>query len=476
MKNQSPVYSPPTELDQMEQGILGALLSGEDLPASFDGRMFYSGKHTIIYKAARHLQARGIIPDILSVTRYLGETGQTAAAGGLVYVAGLTNNTPLKGSIAYYAETVAKEYEKRKTQTTLLKALEEMRKPHGDTAWIVQNVINELSEHRKNTGRKIYWTAAELKDHEFPDIQWVVPDLVAAGLSALCGAPKVKKSWLALSIAIAVASGGAVLGKIAVQKQAVVYLALEDSPRRLKDRMNKLNAGCPENLSLVTEWKTGAAGLKSYLHQHKEIKFCIIDTWGIFSPHRDQNAYSESTIRAHELKAVADELSIAIMIVHHARKNGNYGDTGDWMDSILGSTGLAGAVDSILLLRRRRGEEKAELLTTGRDILEHDFILSFDLDCGGWTIAGNKTDIQESELRQSIVDWLKENGPHTPAQITRGINAESEKVRAASTVKTTLTRMVEAGILQRDNGTYSIPVTASPPNTSSPDSHELEIW
>jgi hypothetical protein len=58
------------------------------------------------------------------------------------------------------------------------------------------------------------------------------------------------------------------------------------------------------------------------------------------------------------------------------------------------------------------------------------------------------------------VDWLKENGPHTPAQITKGINAESEKQRAPSTVKTTLARMVESGALRRDNGSYSIPERA----------------
>jgi hypothetical protein len=456
MKNRSLFYTPPPELDQMEREILGALLSGEDIPTFLDGHMFYSGKHSAIYKAARDLQTQGIIPSILSVTKYLGETGQTEVAGGPAYVARLTDHIPFKGSIPYYSETIAGEYKKRKMRLALLKALEEIDKNHGDTDRIVQNAINELSAHKEGTGKKTDWTAAELKTHEFPDVQWIVPNLVAVGLSALCGAPKVKKSWLALSMAIAVASGGAVLGKIPVQRHGALYLALEDTPRRLQDRMNKLNMGYPENLCFFTEWKTGVAGLKSYLRQHNEIRFCIIDTWGIFSPHRDQNAYSESTVRAHDLKAVADELGIGIVIVHHARKNGNYGDAGDWTDSILGSTGLAGAVDSIILLRRKRGSEKAELLTTGRDILEKDFILSFDLDCGGWTIEGDKKDIQESELRQSIIDWLKENGPQSPAKITRGINAENEKPRTSSTIKTTLSRMVEAGILRRDNGNYFI--------------------
>jgi hypothetical protein len=282
-------------------------------------------------------------------------------------------------------------------------------------------------------------------------------------LSVLAGAPKVKKSWLALSIAIAAASGGAVLGKIPVQKQDVLYLALEDSPRRLRDRMNKLGMGYPENLHFFTEWKTGAAGLKSYLQQHSEIKFCIIDTWGIFSPHRDQNDYSESTMRAHELKAAADELGIAVLIIHHAKKGGNYGEAGDWMDSLLGSTGLAGAVDSIILLRRKRGEEKAELLASGRDILEHDFILSFDLDCGGWTIDGDKKTLLEGERQQDIFDWLKENGPHSPKAIFKGMKDDGYE-GAPVTLRVILSKMTEKGILQKKDHEYFIPPSNSATN------------
>jgi hypothetical protein len=142
-------------------------------------------------------------------------------------------------------------------------------------------------------------------------------------------------------------------------------------------------------------------------------------------------------------------------VITHTKK-GTSGKSyeGDWIDGVIGSQGLSGAADSTILLRR--GSRQAELLTTGRDITEQEMILALDLDCGGWTIEGDKKDIQESELRQSIVDWLKENGPHTPAQITRGINEESEKTRTSSTIKTTLARMVEAGILQRDNGNYSV--------------------
>jgi RecA-family ATPase len=265
-------------------------------------------------------------------------------------------------------------------------------------------------------------------------------------------------------MSIAAASGGAVLGKIPIQKQGVLYLAMEDSPRRLQDRMNKLNMGYPENHHFFTEWKTGVAGLKSYLRKHTEIKFCIIDTWAIFSPHRDQNDYSESTMRAHELKAVADELGVAIIIIHHAKKGGNYADTGDWMDSILGSTGLSGAVDNIMLLRRKRGEEKAELLATGRDILEKDFILSFDLDYGGWTIDGDKQTLVEGERQQEIFDWLQENGPHAPKEIFKGMKDDGYE-GSSVTLRVLLSKMAGKGVLRKEGHEYFITL---PTNNSDP--------
>jgi hypothetical protein len=318
-------------------------------------------------------------------------------------------------------------------------------------------LIQTLSEKGKPARRKTAWTATELLAADFPSIQWVVPNLISVGLTVLAGAPKLGKSWLALCLSLAISGGGSVLGKIPVSRADVLYLSLEDTGRRLQNRLKQLQAACLDNLRFFTEWTTGTTGLAVYLREHRNIRMVIIDTWIRFLGPVDINDYGLSTRNAAALKAVADELNIAILVITHTKK-GTSGKNyeGDWIDGVIGSQGLSGAADSTIVLRRGRGSRHAELLTTGRDITEQEMILSLDLDCGGWTIEGNKADIQESELRQSIIDWLKENGPHTPIQIAKGINTESEKPRSPSTIKTTLTRMVEAGILQRDNGNYSV--------------------
>jgi len=73
-----------------------------------------------------------------------------------------------------------------------------------------------------------------LDAQDFPPLSWVVPDLIPEGMSMLVGGPKIGKSFLSLSIALAVASGGRALGSVDVGKpRPVLLLALEDGERRL---------------------------------------------------------------------------------------------------------------------------------------------------------------------------------------------------------------------------------------------------
>src|SRR5262245_12597609 len=86
-------------------------------------------------------------------------------------------------------------------------------------------------------------------------MRWAVEGILAEGLNLLAGAPKLGKSWFALNIALAVASGGTALGAIEVDAGEVLYLALEDTPRRLQSRLVRFlaDAPAPERLDFATE-------------------------------------------------------------------------------------------------------------------------------------------------------------------------------------------------------------------------------
>jgi len=92
-----------------ERAVLGAILAD---PTAI-GRVywlreeeFYSLENGIIFGAARAVTARGDAADLLVVSEELRSTGKLAAAGGVAYIAELTEGLPDPGNIEQYAELV----------------------------------------------------------------------------------------------------------------------------------------------------------------------------------------------------------------------------------------------------------------------------------------------------------------------------------------------------------------------------------
>ncbi len=82
-------------------------------------------------------------------------------------------------------------------------------------------------------------TADRLQAKRFRPVMFLLPPLVAEGVTRLAGKPKLGKSWLTLDIAQAVARGTPVLGTMPTPGK-VLGLFLEDSERRLQARLAKL--------------------------------------------------------------------------------------------------------------------------------------------------------------------------------------------------------------------------------------------
>ena len=88
-------------------------------------------------------------------------------------------------------------------------------------------------------------TARELQTKQFEPVRIILPDLIPEGITILAGKPKIGKSWLALDVCVAVADRLFVLGDKQPVQGDVLYLALEDSQRRLKTRMGKIRGREP---------------------------------------------------------------------------------------------------------------------------------------------------------------------------------------------------------------------------------------
>ena len=197
-------------------------------------------------------------------------------------------------------------------------------------------------------------SAETLMTLTFSPIKYVVPGVIVEGLTLLAGKPKLGKSWLLLHMAIAVARGGFTLGEIHCAEGDVLYLALEDNLRRLQARMTKLLGlqQWPSRLQFLCEMprlaEGGLAKIKEWIEGTEHPRLVIIDTLAMVRmPNRkDQSTYDADYAAVKELRKLANEAGIAIVLVHHLRK----AEADDAFDTVSGTLGLTGAPDTILIL------------------------------------------------------------------------------------------------------------------------------
>jgi AAA domain/3'-5' exonuclease/Domain of unknown function (DUF3854) len=311
-------------------------------------------------------------------------------------------------------------------------------------------------------------SATELLAIEFPEPRWIVPGIVPEGTTILAGKPKMGKSWLALGTSVAVAAGGVALGTKRVERGAVLYLALEDNPRRLQSRLKKLLPGgaAPEGLELATEWRRlgdgGLEALEAWFNTHPDARLVVIDTLAKFrAGQTGKNLYKEDYEAVEPLVELAARHNVAILIVHHLRKLG----ADDPLDQVSGSMGLTGGADGALVLNRQRGRADAYLYVTGRDIEEEkELALSWDSTTATWKIAGDAEEYRNSRERQEVEGCLRTLGePAGPKEVSEALG------KPYNNVKQLMWKMGNDGDLRSVGGGKYVPVTD---NRDNRDNHD----
>jgi hypothetical protein len=318
---------------------------------------------------------------------------------------------------------------------------------------------------------RISWTAAELVAEEFPEPRWAVPGIVPEGCTLLAGPPKVGKSWLTLDLGVSVSTGGKALGRLDVPAGPVLYLALEDPPRRLKDRLLKVLAGdpAPATMTLATSCpplpEGGDKRIAAWLAQHRDARLVVVDVFTrIRGPKPPgSSAYEADYAAVAQMKAVADAYGVALILVAHVRKQ----EADDFLETVSGTNGLAGAADAVAVLRRPRGKADGELRITGRDVEEATYALEFAADLGAWQLLeGPAAEHVLANTRATILAAVRQEPGIRPRQIANATKLEH------GLVKKTVQRMVDAGQLDTDgNGRYFLPV---PPVPAVPAEEEEE--
>lgn len=176
---------------------------------------------------------------------------------------------------------------------------------------------------------------------------WLVADrLPAGGLSLLVGKPKAGKSTLARGLALAVARGEPWLGW-PTTRGMVFYLALEEKRGEVRAHFLAMGAADEDvRVFVAPAPEDGLRQLRAAAERDHPV-LIIVDPLLRFVRVRDANDYAEMTRALEPLLVLARETGAHLLAVHHAGKGERTG-----LDSILGSTAIAGAVDTALLLNR----------------------------------------------------------------------------------------------------------------------------
>jgi hypothetical protein len=299
-------------------------------------------------------------------------------------------------------------------------------------------------------------TARQLQTMDFPPLKYVVPKVIVEGLTILAGKPKIGKSYFMLNVAYAVATGGTTLGGIECEQGDVLYAALEDyNLRRAQSRLRRM--GCagewPKHLTIFTRMprldEGGLQVIKDWIARAGNPRLVIIDTFVKVRPiqREGQNQYQYDYDSASELTELANTAGIAIVIVGHVRK----ADAEDIYDTVSGTLGLTGAVDTIIILIS--GSKGPELHARGRDLEEIVQALSFDRTTGRWRLLGPVEQVRQSRARSNILQALEElDRPASPRDIA-GLMTNT----SVANVSKLLTKMVSDGQLHRHgHGHYGL--------------------
>ena len=137
---------------------------------------------------------------------------------------------------------------------------------------------------------------------------------------------------------------------------------------RSQNRLFEITEEAPSSVHFCTECASIGQGLEeqidSFVSAHPGTVLVIIDTLQMIRPIHDTtyaNDYRDLTV----LKRLADRLGLAILLIHHLRKE----KAEDVFHRISGTTAISGAVDSsFTLVEERRGSGRAKLTCIGRDI------------------------------------------------------------------------------------------------------------
>lgn len=331
------------------------------------------------------------------------------------------------------------------------------------------NLIGKVPEEKEKTKSIIDFNSERLDmkslmTEDIPPLKFAVPKILPEGLVCIAGRPKAYKSWTSLMIAYSVQNALELWGS-KCEKGDVLYLALEDSKRRMKSRIKKL--GFEDMIAPTINLEAPYLGfgleesIQQWIDNSENPKLVVLDTLARVKPKTKRTSgtvYDLDNELLRKIQKLAMENGITIAFITHLSKAAQ-----DYnFDKITGSVGLQGMTDAMWLLDRGDNQPDASLIGRGRDIEDFEYTLIWDQETWRYNYKGIKWEIELSENRKIILDHMKqfldqEKKEVYPKDIYKNMGFKATQ-KEAKNISKTLARMVRDGTIRGGKiyGTYAL--------------------
>ena len=381
MRRNLPLRSVPQEAASLgaERVVLGAMMlesaNIELVAAKLSPSSFELPRHSSAFRAIVELASRREPTTPLAVFAELERRGDANGIGSgtlLDMVDEASNNPAVVADPGYFAALVLEGAERRRQVVVARRLVDAIAQgaPSDELASIIAQAAP----------RKAPVAANALRSRELdevlaaPAVEWLVEGLVQeVGVALLAAQSNTGKSLVAQSLAHAIVYGrSSWMGRTidpALVGGSVVYLALEGAaglPARFRAlaahhegerRRGRLVITTPNEVGPILG-QQGAPILRAYLHEKAlelaaggaPLRALVVDTLAAAAD-GDENTTEGTRAALNTLGAIAQELGIAVLALHHVRK-GSAGTEAakrrPSLDDVRGAGAIVASVDQVL--------------------------------------------------------------------------------------------------------------------------------
>lgn len=289
-----------------------------------------------------------------------------------------------------------------------------------------------------NSGNLNLVSAANFIKRTYPAKRYVVANrLPVGGTSLVAAKPKVGKTTLVTELAVRVARGEEFLAW-KCKKGPVICLFFEESEAEVQEHLKRLKVKPEDRIFFHFTTQLDKAGLRRLKRKIRRLKAVLVIVDSLFDLIRvqgnDSNAYLQVKNAMRPFYQLARSTGTHILAtVHSGKAKDQHG-----VDSVIASTAIPGAVDTIIILKTKGSARTFSTVQrypkfcedAERNIPETQIL--FDPKTGSLSLGGRSEDVEVDRLKNAIREFVAEVGsPVTREEIEEHVVGSTEIIRKA---------------------------------------------